>query len=169
MYMHNFAKGGTLLNLGLGKILYIIFVWWVICESTYEKHHTFVVQLRFCLLSLKSCPFQVLFFHSSLAPMVEIGAIWPPKRINLLNPWGIPILNTIFLLSSRAIGTWVHHIILVESKKQVVYTLIATKQLSNYWRNFLLTFCNHTIIDVHNETNATYHLNELEHLNMLLK
>jgi hypothetical protein len=41
--------------------------------------------------------------------------------------------------------------------------------LSNYWRNFLLTFCNHTIIDVHNETNATYHLNELEHLNMLLK
>jgi cytochrome c oxidase subunit 3 len=64
--------------------------------------------------------------------MVEIGAIWPPKRINLLNPWGIPFLNTTFLLSSKAIVTWVHHIILVESKKQVVYTLVATKQLSNY-------------------------------------
>jgi hypothetical protein len=28
MYMHSFAKGGTLLNLGLGMILYIMFVWW---------------------------------------------------------------------------------------------------------------------------------------------
>ncbi len=30
MYMHYFAKGGTLLNLDLGRILYIMFVWWVI-------------------------------------------------------------------------------------------------------------------------------------------
>ncbi len=77
----------------------------------------------FCLLSLKSCPFQLVFFHSSLAPMVEIGT---PKKINLLNPWGIQFLYTIFVLSSIAIVTWVH-IILVESKKQVVYTLVATK------------------------------------------
>jgi hypothetical protein len=55
--------------------------------------------------------------------MVEIGT---PKKINLLNPWGIQFLYTIFVLSSIAIVTWVH-IILVESKKQVVYTLVATK------------------------------------------
>jgi len=38
MYMHFFAEGGTLLSLGLGMILYTMFVWWrdVICESTYE-------------------------------------------------------------------------------------------------------------------------------------
>jgi cytochrome c oxidase subunit 3 len=110
-----------------------------------------------------------VFYHSSLAPMVEIGAIWPPKRIDVLNPWGIQFLNTLFLLSSGAIITWVHHVMLVGSKKQVVYTLITTKQLSNYQRNFVLTFCNHTIIDVRNETNATYHLNELEQFNMLQK
>jgi heme/copper-type cytochrome/quinol oxidase subunit 3 len=108
-----------------------------------------------------------VFFHSSLALMVEIGAIWAPKRIDVLNPWGIQFLNTIFLLSFGAIVTWVHHAILVESKKQVVYALITTKQLSNYRRNFVLTSCNHTIIDVCNETNATYHLNELEQFNML--
>jgi cytochrome c oxidase subunit 3 len=28
MYMHSFAKGGTLLSLGLGMILYTMFVWW---------------------------------------------------------------------------------------------------------------------------------------------
>jgi hypothetical protein len=46
---------------------------------------------------------------------------------------------------------------------------ITTQQLSNYQKNFLLTSRNHTIIDVHNETNATYHLNELEQFNMLQK
>jgi heme/copper-type cytochrome/quinol oxidase subunit 3 len=60
-----------------------------------------------------------VFFHSSLAPMAEIGAIWLPKRIDVLNPWGIQFLNTIFLLSSKAIVTWVHHIILVESKSKL--------------------------------------------------
>jgi hypothetical protein len=28
MYMHSFAKGGTFFNLGLGMILYTMFVWW---------------------------------------------------------------------------------------------------------------------------------------------
>jgi hypothetical protein len=33
------------------------------------------------------------FFHSSLAPTVEIGAIWPPKGIEVLNPWEIPFFK----------------------------------------------------------------------------
>ncbi len=28
MYMHSFVEGGTLLSLGLGMILYTMFVWW---------------------------------------------------------------------------------------------------------------------------------------------
>ena len=40
------------------------------------------------------CPRPSLpFFHSSLAPTVEIGAIWPPKGIEVLNPWKIGLLN----------------------------------------------------------------------------
>jgi cytochrome c oxidase subunit 3 len=38
-----------------------------------------------------------VFFHSSLAPTIEIRAIWPPKGIDVLNPWGIPFLNTLIL------------------------------------------------------------------------
>jgi len=80
----------------------------------------------------------------------------------VLNPWGIPFLNTLILLSFRAAVTWAHHGILATSKKQVVYALVATKRPLDFQGNFLITSCNHTIADARNETNATYHLNELE-------
>jgi hypothetical protein len=35
--------------------------------------------------------------HSSLAPTVEIGGIWPPKGIGVLDPREIPFLNNLFL------------------------------------------------------------------------
>jgi len=172
MYMHSFVEGGTLISLSLGMILYIMFVWWrnIIHESTYEGHHTFVVQLglRYGMILfivskvMSFLAFFWAFFQSSLAPIVEIGVIWPPKGIDVLNPWGIPFLNTLILLSSGATVTWAHHVILNGSKMQVVYTLVATKRPSNYRGNFLITSCNHTIVNVHNETNATYHLNKLE-------
>jgi len=172
MYMHSFVEGGTLISLSLGMILYTMFVWWrnIIRESTYEGHHTFVVQLglRYGMILfivskvMSFLAFFWAFFQSSLAPIVEIGVIWPPKGIDVLNPWGIPFLNTLILLSSGATVTWAHHVILNGSKMQVVYTLVATKRPSNYRGNFLITSCNHTIVNVHNETNATYHLNKLE-------
>jgi hypothetical protein len=40
------------------------------------------------------------FFHSSLAPAIEIGGSWPPLGITPLDPFAIPLLNTFLLLSS---------------------------------------------------------------------
>lgn len=136
MYMHSFAGGASLLTLGLTMIFYTMFVWWrdVIRESTYEGHHTSVVQigLRYGMILfiisevMFFLAFFWAFFHSSLAPTVEIGAIWPPKGIEVLDPWGIPFLNTLILLSSGAAVTWAHHAILAGLKEQAIYGLVAT-------------------------------------------
>jgi cytochrome c oxidase subunit 3 len=49
------------------------------------------------------------FFHSALAPTVELGAAWPPAGITPLDPFEVPLLNTVLLLSSGAALTYAHH------------------------------------------------------------
>nr|AOH05947.1 cytochrome c oxidase subunit 3 [Psilotum nudum] len=146
MYMHPFAGGATLLSSGSGLILYTMFVWWrdVPRESTYEGHHTKVVQLGlrygFTLFIVSEVMFFSAFFraffHSPLAPTVEIGAIRPPEGIEVLDPWGIPFLNTLILLSSGAAVTWAHHAILTGLEQQAVYALVATVWLALVFTGF---------------------------------
>jgi cytochrome c oxidase subunit 3 len=66
------------------------------------------------------------FFHSSLAPTVELGAIWPPKGIEVMNPFEIPLLNTVILLSSGAAVTWSHHAILASKRQDAILGLVFT-------------------------------------------
>jgi len=136
MYMHGYIGGGYTLSLGFCMILYSMIVWWrdVIRESTFQGHHTALVQLGLrygmILFIVSEIMFFVAFFwaffHSSLAPTVEIGAMWPPKGIEVLNPWEVPFLNTVILLSSGAAVTWAHHAILAGNRTQGIYALIAT-------------------------------------------
>ena len=140
MYMHGYTGGGNLLALGLFMILYSMFVWWrdVVREATYQGHHTSFVQLGLrygmILFIVSEVMFFVAFFwaffHSSLAPTIEIGAIWPPKGIQPLNPWEVPFLNTVILLSSGAAVTWAHHAILAGHRQQAIVGLIFTVVLA---------------------------------------
>ncbi|CAI8594985.1 unnamed protein product [Vicia faba] len=146
MYMHSFQGGATLLSLGLIFILYTMFVWWrdVLRESTLEGHHTKVVQLGPQYGSISFIVSEVMFLfaffrassHSSLAPTVEIGGIWPPKGIGVLDPREIPFLNTPILLSSGAAVTWAHHAILAGKEKRAVYALVATVSLALVFTGF---------------------------------
>lgn len=40
------------------------------------------------------------FFYSALSPSVGIGCVWPPKGIIPLDPYSLPLLNTVILISS---------------------------------------------------------------------
>ena len=40
------------------------------------------------------------YFHSRLAPSLELGSCWPPVGVEPLNPFSVPLLNTAVLLAS---------------------------------------------------------------------
>ena len=119
MYMHGYPNGGMLLLLGFVLTGYGMTLWLrdVTTEATYEGAHTSQVQNGLVLgfvLFIVSEAFAFLsvfwaFFHSSLAPTIEIGQTWPPIGITALDPFAIPFLNTLLLLSSGATITYAHH------------------------------------------------------------
>ncbi|HEY4874958.1 MAG TPA: cytochrome c oxidase subunit 3, partial [Puia sp.] len=94
-------------------------IWWrdVIREATFEGMHTRIVQrglrLGFVLFIVSEVMFFFAFFwaffHSSLAPTIQIGSIWPPAGIEVFNPFGIPFYNTYILLLSGVTITITHH------------------------------------------------------------
>jgi len=139
-YMHSFKSGGLLLALGLVLVATSMGLWWrdVVRESTFQGFHSFIVQrgLRYgMILFIASEVFFFVaffwaFFHSSLAPSVELGAVWPPKGIEVLNAWEVPLLNTVILLSSGATVTWSHHAIISGDRKGAILSLALTVTLA---------------------------------------
>ena len=144
--MHGYIGGDGLALTGFLMILYTMFVWWrdIIRESTYQGHHTTTVQAGLksgMVLFIVSeimffLAFFWAFFHSSLAPTIEIGAVWPPKGIDVFNPWEIPFINTVILLTSGATVTWAHHAILAGQKTQGMVSLAATIILAAIFTGF---------------------------------
>ena len=136
MYMHSYIGGSFVLPLGLFMVMYTMYVWWkdVIREGTYEGHHTKTVQvgLRYGMILFIVSEIMFFFaffwayFASSVAPAIEIGSIWPPAGINVLDPFEVPFLNTIILLLSGATVTWAHHAIVSGNRKETILGLIFT-------------------------------------------
>ena len=127
MYMHGYNYGGFFLTLGFSITTIGMILWFrdIIKEASYEGAHTkqvqngimigfilFIVSEAFAFLSVFWA-----FFHSALSPAIEIGGCWPPQGITVLNPFAIPLLNTILLLSSGAFITYAHHALLAGDRK----------------------------------------------------
>jgi len=136
MYFHSIKGGNFVSFFGLILVITSMIIWWrdVIREATFEGHHTSAVQtgLRYGMILFIVSEIMFFFgffwayFHSSLAPTVEIGSIWPPEAIYPFNPWQIPLLNTIILLSSGASVTWAHHAITTGKRREAINGLVIT-------------------------------------------
>jgi heme/copper-type cytochrome/quinol oxidase subunit 3 len=119
LYFHGYSGGGNLRRGGLFMTRMTMGVWWrdVVREGTMEGQHTTRVQLGLRmgmrLFIVSEVRFFVAFFWAffwaALSPTPEIGSVWPPKGIEVLNAWEIPFLNTRILLTSGASVTWAHH------------------------------------------------------------
>ena len=121
--------------LGLLIILYTMFVWWrdVIREAVHEGHHTPVVQLHLRYGMLLFITSEVMFFvawfwayfNGWLEPTL-VNASWPPAGVETFNPWHLPFMNTIILLTSSVTVTWAHHEVQEGNNKRAVQALALT-------------------------------------------
>nr|YP_009574374.1 cytochrome c oxidase subunit 3 [Arthrobotrys musiformis]QBM31538.1 cytochrome c oxidase subunit 3 [Arthrobotrys musiformis]QBM31645.1 cytochrome c oxidase subunit 3 [Arthrobotrys musiformis] len=134
--MHGFSNGGYLFLLGLLSLVASMAFWFrdVAAEGTYLGDHTSAVQrglnLGVALFITSEALFFLsvfwAFFHSALSPTVELGAQWPPLGISAINPFELPLLNTVILLSSGITVTYAHHSLIQGNRPGVLYGLIFT-------------------------------------------
>ena len=73
------------------------------------------------------------FFHRSLSPNIELGCSWPPIGVEAFNPWKVPLINTIILLSSGVRVTWAHHALIEGNFSRASQSLIITILLGVYF------------------------------------
>jgi len=136
MGFHGYRGGKKRRRRGRRRLRGTMYVWWrdVVREGTREGQHTTVVQLGRRMGMRRFIVSEVMFFvaffwayfWAALAPTPEIGSVWPPKGIEVLNAWEVPFLNTRILLTSGAAVTWAHHARVEGDRKETVMGLRVT-------------------------------------------
>src|SRR5690606_26850605 len=77
------------------------------------------------------------FFDASLFPgeaiqearLAHTGGVWPPQGIEVFDPWHLPLVNTLILLTSGTTVTWAHHALQHNDRKGLVWGLACTVAL----------------------------------------
>ncbi len=134
MFMHDIT--GWLFPIGGVLLLYTCYLWWsdVVDEATFQGHHKPVVQISMRYGMALFIASEVMFFvawfwayfNASLFPTEAIGGVWPPEGVEVFDPWHLPFLNTIILLSSGVTVTWAHHALLNDDRRNLLLGLIVT-------------------------------------------
>lgn len=129
--------------LGFLALMLVIYQWWrdISREGTLQGLHSRIVELGLrsgMLLFIVSEVFFFLrffwaYFHSSLSPNVEVGGLWPYAGVKPFNPLGVPLLNTLILLSSGVRVTWSHHALIRGNKTESILGLLITVILGIYF------------------------------------
>ncbi|MBL4644937.1 MAG: cytochrome c oxidase subunit 3, partial [Rhizobiales bacterium] len=140
-YMH----GDSLLWIfpGFIGVLYTMAAWWRdVINEAHTGHHTRVVAIHLRYGMILFIASEVMFFvawfwaffDASLfydevqqyARLEYTGGQWPPVGIQVFDPWHLPLLNTLILLTSGTTVTWAHHALLNDDRKGLIQGLAIT-------------------------------------------
>ena len=149
---HMFDAAPYVFFVGVLGTAYTMIGWWrdVAREATYQGHHSRVVQISHRYGMILFIASEVMFFvawfwayfNTALFPAdvfqqagevignVQrnefLGGQWPPKGIETFDPWHLPLLNTLILLTSGTTVTWAHHALLENDRQGLKWGLICT-------------------------------------------
>ncbi|CAL8968356.1 cytochrome c oxidase subunit 3 [Rhodoplanes serenus] len=164
-WMHkSFAAAPWIFALGVAGVLGTMAGWWrdVIREAEHGGFHSKVVQISHRYGMILFIASEVMFFvawfwayfnaalfpdAANLVTRTEMfGGTWPPKGIETFDPWHLPLLNTLILLTSGTTVTWAHHALLHGDRQGLKWGLICTIALG-------LTF---TAVQAYEYAHATF-------------
>ena len=134
-----------LFALGFAGVIYTFIGWWleVIKEANAGDHTPVVaIGLRYGMILFIASEvmffvawfwifFEMALFHnvragSSLEDVSAAWAAWPPKGIETVSAWHLPLVNTLTLLLSGTTVTWAHHALQTGDRKGARQGLILT-------------------------------------------
>jgi cytochrome c oxidase subunit III len=132
-----------IMSLGFILVLYTMFMWWRdVIKEAHAGDHTPVVGLHLRYGMLMFIASEVMFFvawfwaffdaslfsgEAKMAARVAVtGGIWPPKGTTVFDPFHLPLVNTLILLTSGTTVTWAHHALLNNDRKGLINGLILT-------------------------------------------
>jgi len=140
-YMH----GASILWLAPGALgaAYTMIAWWSdVVREAHQGYHTPVVQigLRYGMILFIASEVMFFvawfwaFFEAALNPgdaaqvmrLEFTGGHWPPTGMEVFDPWHLPLINTLILLTSGTTVTWAHHALLHNDRRGLVWGLVCT-------------------------------------------
>jgi cytochrome c oxidase subunit 3 len=144
----SWMHGGTwaIMALGFALVLYVMFMWWRdVINEAHGGDHTPVVSLHLRYGMIMFIASEVMFFvawfwaffdaslfadEAMQASRVAVTeGVWPPKGTAIFDPWHLPLVNTLILLTSGTTVTWAHHALLNNDRKGLIWGLVATVAL----------------------------------------
>ena len=149
----NFDRNFLLFVPGFAGVFYAMYVWWRdVVNEAHTGFHTPVVQLHLRYGMMLFIASEVMFFvawfwaffDASLNP-ASIGidpvtgdvigqiarnafteGVWPPAGTEVFDPWHLPLINTVILLTSGTTVTWAHHSLLHNNRRGLIWGLALT-------------------------------------------
>ncbi len=150
--------------LGLFGVLYTMVGWWTeVVREANQGDHTPVVSIGLRYGMILFIASEVMFFvawfwiffemvlfqgvrtHSGIEEVATAWASWPPKGVETVPAWQLPLVNTLTLLLSGTTVTWAHHAIQTNDRKGARLALILTVALGTLFSLIQAYEYNHII------------------------